>query len=109
MAGGGVVHIKGDNWKTEVLDSAVPALVDFWAPWCGPCRVIGPILEELASETAGKLKVVKVDVDDNRDLAAKYGIRAIPTLLVLSQGSVKEQMMGALSKEVLKEKLSPYL
>ena len=109
MAGENIVHIKGDNWKAEAVESKVPVLVDFWAQWCGPCRMIAPILEELAVELAGKLKIVKVDVDENQDLATKFSIRSIPTLLVMSQGVVKEQMVGALSKAALKDKLGRYV
>ena len=109
MAGSNVVHIKTDNWKNEVMDSAVPVLVDFWATWCGPCKTIAPVLDELSTELAGKLKIAKVDVDENQELAMKYSIRSIPTLLVFVRGEVKEQIVGAQSKAVLQSKLSAYL
>jgi thioredoxin 1 len=109
MAGSNVVHIEGDNWKTEVLESKVPVVVDFWAEWCGPCRAIAPVLDELATELAGKLKVAKVNVDNHHELAGQYSIRSIPTLLVFQNGVVKAQMVGALNKAALKDKLAAYL
>ena len=109
MAAPQVIHITGDNWKTEVIDAAIPVLVDFWAEWCGPCKMLAPLLDQLASEMAGKLKIVKVDVDQNRDLAAQFGIRSIPTLLVFKGGTVKGQMVGAMNKATLTEKLATYL
>jgi len=107
--GENVVHIKNDNWKSEVLDSDIPVLADFWAEWCAPCRVIAPILEDLAGELAGKMKVTKVNVDENQELAVEFGIRSVPSLLIFSGGSVKEQMVGAISKADLLEKLNAYL
>lgn len=104
-----VVYINGSNWKTEVLESTVPVLVDFWAEWCGPCKMIAPMLDELSSEMTGKLKIAKVNVDENRDLATQFAIRSIPTLLVFKAGQVKGQMMGAMSKIQLQDKLAAYL
>jgi thioredoxin 1 len=109
MAGENVTQIDGQNWKAEVLDAKIPVLVDFWAPWCGPCRAVAPILDELAGELAGKLKVAKVNVDDLQQLAAQFGIRSIPTLLVFKDGKVAEQMVGAMSKAALRGKLSKHL
>ncbi len=109
MAGANLIDIKGDNWKTEVLDSKLPVLVDFWAEWCGPCRMLTPILSELSSELAAQLKVVKVNVDENRELAAQFGIRSIPTMLVFKGGAVQGQMVGAMNKAALKDKLAGYL
>ena len=109
MAESQVVYIKGDNWKTEVMGASVPVLVDFWAEWCGPCKMISPILDELSGEMAGQLKIAKVNVDENRDLAAQFNIRSIPTLLVLKDGQVKGQMIGAMNKTTLKERISAYL
>ncbi|MEI6563306.1 MAG: thioredoxin [bacterium] len=104
-----VVYIKGANWKTEVLESPIPVLVDFWAEWCGPCKMLAPIIDELATEMSGKIKMAKVNVDDNRDLASQFGIRSIPSLLVFKDGQVKGQMVGAMSKIQLKDKLAAYL
>ncbi|MDP6525298.1 MAG: thioredoxin [Kiritimatiellia bacterium] len=104
-----VIHVSGDNWKTEVLDSALPVLVDFWAEWCGPCKAISPIVEELAGELDGKMSIAKVNVDENQQLAGEFGIRSIPTLLVVKDGVVQEQMVGAMNKEALKAKLEAYI
>jgi thioredoxin 1 len=109
MGNSQVVYIKGENWKTEVLESKIPVLVDFWAEWCGPCKMIAPVLDELSTELAGKIKIAKVIVDENRDLATQFSIRSIPTLLVLKDGQVKGQMVGALSKLQLQDKLAAYL
>ena len=103
------VTISPDNWQSEVLDSQVPVLVDFWAEWCGPCKAIAPILDQVAEEYAGKLKVAKVDVDANQALAQQFSIRSIPTMMVFKDGEVQDQMVGALNKPALLDKLSPYL
>jgi thioredoxin 1 len=92
------VEITDTNFEQEVLKSDVPVLIDFWAIWCGPCRVIAPVVEEIAGEYEGKLKVGKLDVDNNPQTAVKYGIRSIPTLLIFNKGEVSEQMIGALPK-----------
>jgi len=106
MASDNVVYIEGDNWESEVIKSDVPVLVDFWAEWCGPCRAIAPILDELADELAGKAKIAKVDVDKNPQLAGTFGVRSIPTLLIMKDGVVQEQMVGGQSKDVLSAKLT---
>ncbi|MBA4389147.1 MAG: thioredoxin [Verrucomicrobia bacterium] len=108
MAGQNVVQITSANWKSEVLDSQVPVLVDFWAEWCVPCKAISPVLDELSDEFLGKIKIAKVDVDQNRQLAGQFGIRSVPTLLLLKGGVVQEQM-GAMNKAAFKQKLSAYV
>jgi thioredoxin 1 len=109
MAASQVIHIQGSNWKTDVMDSTLPVLVDFWAEWCGPCKMIAPVLDELSAEMAGQLKIAKVNVDENRDLAAQFNIRSIPSLLVFKGGQVKGQMVGAMNKTQLKDRLASYL
>jgi thioredoxin 1 len=109
MAGASIIQITGDNWKSEVLESKVPVLVDFWAEWCGPCRMLTPVLDDLATEMAAQLKIVKVNVDENRELAAQFSIRSIPSMLVFKGGAVQGQMVGAMNKAALKEKLASYL
>jgi thioredoxin 1 len=93
------------NFDNEVLQAAGPVLVDFWAEWCGPCRMLAPIIEELAREFSGKAKVGKVNVDHNQTIAERYGIRSIPTLILFKNGSIVEQIVGVQSKEALKAKL----
>jgi thioredoxin 1 len=103
------VHVSDQNFKSEVLDSQTPVLVDFWAVWCGPCKMIAPLVEELAKEYDGKLKVAKMDVDANPKTSMDFGIRSIPTLLVFKGGAVVEQIIGAVPKRHLVDKLSPHL
>ena len=109
MSAENIVQINDANWQSEVIESDVPVLVDFWAEWCGPCKAIAPILDELAGEVDGKVKIAKVDVDQNQQIAGQFGIRSIPTLLILKGGVVEEQMVGAMNKAALTEKLTPYL
>ncbi len=96
-----VKQFDGNNFKHEVIESDVPVLVDFWAPWCGPCKMIGPVIEELAGDYAGKAKVGKVNVDDNQQLAAQYGIRGIPTVMVFKGGEMVESFVGLQQKRDL--------
>jgi thioredoxin 1 len=106
---GNAVAVTGQNFETEVLQSPLPVLVDFWAAWCGPCRAIAPAIEEIAGEYAGKLKVVKVDTDENQDIAVKFQVMSIPTLMVFKGGKVVERVIGAMPKAVLLNKLKPHL
>ncbi|GIV07335.1 MAG: thioredoxin [Fimbriimonadales bacterium] len=101
--------ITYSDWQTEVLNSSMPVLVDFWAVWCGPCRLIAPIVEELGQQYAGKLKVYKVDVDQEQQLAMQYGIMSIPTLLLFKNGQVVEQIVGALPKGAIEQKIAKHL
>jgi thioredoxin 1 len=93
-----ILQVTDDNFEQEILKSNIPALVDFWAAWCGPCRAIAPVVEELAKDYAGKLKVAKMNVDENSKTPVKYGIRAIPTLILFKNGNVMDQITGAVSK-----------
>ena len=99
------VTLTDDSFKQEVLESDVPVLVDFWATWCGPCRVIAPVIEQLAEEFDGRAKVAKMDVDENGAVAMQFGIRSIPTLLYFKDGQVVDQVVGTSSKKMLAEKL----
>lgn len=94
--------VTDSNFEIEVLKSELPVLVDFWAPWCGPCRAIAPVIEELAQEYEGKVKIVKMNVDENPSTPSKYGIRAIPTLILFKNGEVVSQITGAVAKSSLK-------
>ena len=101
-----VKHVNAADFATEVLQSDVPVLVDFWAEWCGPCRMIAPILDEVAPEFEGKVKITKLNIDENQDITAQYGVRGIPTLLVFKNGEVANTHVGALSKAQLTELLN---
>ena len=109
MANEHIVTLSTDNFEQEVSKSTTPVLVDFWAEWCGPCKMLAPMLDEVAEERLGKIKVAKVNVDNNQELATRFGIRAIPTLLVFKDGQVKETMVGMTGKKDLEKKLATYL
>lgn len=96
-----ISHVTDDSFENEVLKSDVPVLVDYWAEWCGPCKVIAPVLEEIAGEYAGKMKICKLDIDANEGTPPKYGIRGIPTLMLFKNGAVEATKVGALSKSQL--------
>ncbi|NTV98211.1 MAG: thioredoxin [Chlorobiaceae bacterium] len=97
------------NFKAEILDADKVVLVDFWAAWCGPCMMLGPVIEELAGEYEGKAIIAKLDVDDNPQTAAKYGIRSIPSMLVFKNGEVVDQMVGAMPKNMIAKKIDQYI
>jgi thioredoxin 1 len=103
MAGADVVNIGDGEFRQEVLESQTPVVVDFWATWCAPCRAIAPALEELASQYRGRVKVAKVNIDDNQETPQQYGVRSIPTLLVFKGGRVVEQIVGAVPKAKLED------
>ena len=100
-----LVHLTENNFKEEVMKSSLPVLVDFWAEWCGPCRMIGPIVDEIAREYEGKLKVGKLNVDEAQNVAIEYGVMSIPTLLLFKQGKVTSQVVGAMNKDQLISRL----
>lgn len=106
MAAANIVQVSDDTFETEVLKSPVPVLIDFWAPWCGPCRAIAPIVDQLADEYAGKLKIVKMNVDDNPRTPANYGVRGIPNLILFKDGQVQQQIVGAVPKANLVKAIS---
>ncbi len=103
------IKIDEVNFKTEVLDETLPVLVDFWAVWCGPCKIIGPIIEELSSEYAGKMKFGKVNVDENNSLASQFGVMSIPTLKIFKNGKVVGEMIGAAPKQVLEDEIKKHI
>jgi len=104
-----VIHVSDANFEAEVLKASLPVLVDFWAPWCGPCRMVGPVVDKLAQEYDGKLKVCKVNTDETHETPGKYDIHGIPTLIVFKQGEEVERVVGFLPEPALKAKISPHL
>lgn len=109
MAGPNILTLTPENFQSEVIQSATPTLVDFWAEWCGPCKMLGPVLDELATEYDGRVRIGKVNIDDHQQLAAQYGIRSIPTLLLFKKGDVADQVVGLRSKKELKGSLDRVL
>ncbi len=100
------VKVDKSNFKADVLDASAPVVVDFWAEWCGPCKMIGPSLEEISTELAGKVKIVKLNIDENPELAAQFGVRSIPTLMIFKGGEVADMKVGALPKTALSHWIS---
>ena len=103
------INLTNDMFEQEVLQSDVPVLVDFWATWCGPCRMVAPIVEEIADEYDGKVKVCKVNVDEEEDLAMRFGIRSVPTIVFLKDGKEKDRVVGAAARPVFDEKIQALL
>jgi len=103
------VILTAENFDREVLQSNLPVLVDFWAEWCGPCRMLGPVIEELSREYEGKIKVGKLNVDEAADVAGQYGVMSIPTVIVFNKGKVVKQSVGAVPKEKLKNLIEPFI
>ena len=104
-----VIEINDANFDSVVLKSEIPVLVDFWAPWCGPCKLLGPTLEEISLEKEGKLTIVKINIDENQEMAAKYGIKRIPTMLIFNKGDLKNQLVGSMPKKNIEDVLSQEL
>ena len=106
---GTVTEVTDNNFQAEVLESDVPVLVDFWAPWCGPCRAVGPVVEEIAKERAGELKVVKLNTDESQNTAIAYNVLSIPTLIVFKNGAEAKRVTGAYPKKRLEAEIEPVL
>ncbi len=106
---GTVTEVTDNNFQAEVIESEVPVLVDFWAPWCGPCRMVSPVIEEIAQERGEDLKVVKLNIDENQETAVKFNVMSIPTLIVFRHGAVAKTVVGAYPKRKLEEQLEPAL
>ena len=106
---GTVSEVTDNNFQAEVIESDVPVLVDFWAPWCGPCRMVAPVVEEIAQERADELKVVKMNIDENQNTAVQFNILSIPTLIVFKNGEVAKTVVGAYPKRKLEAELEPAL
>lgn len=103
------IHLTDESFHNEVIKSEIPVIIDFWATWCAPCRMIAPIIEQFAEEYNGQVKVCKLDVDNNQEVAMTYGIRSIPTVLIFKGGKVVDTIVGAVPKKMLKERLENHL
>jgi thioredoxin 1 len=106
---GTVTEVTDNNFQAEVIESELPVLVDFWAPWCGPCRMVSPVIEEIAQERSEGLKVVKLNIDENQETAVKFNVMSIPTLILFRHGEVAKTVVGAYPKRKLEEQLEPAL
>jgi len=104
-----VLELTDETYKTEIESASVPLVIDIWAPWCGPCRMVGPIVEQLGDEFAGRIRVGKLNIDENQNAAAEFGIQAIPTILFFSDGQLVDRVVGAQGKEALKAKIESLL
>ena len=100
-----IKEINDDDFQEEVLNSEVPVLVDFWSPWCGPCKILAPTLEEISAENREKIKIVKINIDENQLIAGKYGIKSIPTMMIFEKGELKNQLVGSMPKQEIEKVL----
>ena len=100
-----IKEINDDDFQEEVLNSEVPVLVDFWAPWCGPCKILSPTLEEISTENREKIKIIKINIDENQLIAGRYGIKSIPTMMIFEKGELKNQLVGSMPKQEIEKVL----